>query len=135
MITIPNTTCVAGALLLVQDTIPSMYALCFYVTKRGSFGSKNLLLWEWKQVTEFGAIMRKAHEICFIAQGNYVEVSTEMILLLTLVKVHYKEGSEFDGIDTSCEKDWPATTTFKDLPRVKITTCRRKAMRKNIHLM
>ena len=48
--------------------------------------------------------MRKVHELCFIVQGNCVEVSTEMILLLTLVKVHYEEGNELGVIDTSREK-------------------------------
>ena len=79
--------------------------------------------------------MREVHELFFIVQGNCVEVSTEMILLLTLVKVHYKEGNEFDIINNSCEKDWLATTPFRDISYVKMTTCRRKAARKNITLI
>ena len=131
MITIPNIT----RLLLVQDSIFSMHALCFYVTNQRSFESKNFLLWEWKQVANIETIIRKVRQLYFIVQGNRVAVFAEMILLLTVVKVYYEECNEFDVINTSCEKDWSATTPFKDLPHAKMTTCRRKAMMKNIPLM
>ena len=88
MITIQSTTRVAGALLLVQNSIHSMHGLCFYGIKRESFESKNLLLSEWKQVANFEAIMRKARELCFVVQRNRVEVSAEIILILALVNVH-----------------------------------------------
>ena len=41
----------------------------------------------------------------------------------------------FYVIDTSCEKSWPATTPFKDLPRVKMKTCPAETRRKNMPLM
>ena len=122
MITIPNCTCFAGALLLIQDLLRSMHALHFYATKHGDFESENLLLAEWKILVEFEGIMRKAHELCFIVQGRRPEIAAELIVLLTLLKVHYEEGNVFYVIDTSCEKSWPATTPFRDLPRFKMTT-------------
>ena len=90
---------------------------------------------EWKIFAEFEAITRKAHELCFIVQGNRPEIAAKLIVLPTLLKIHYEEGNVFYVIDTSCEKLWPATTPFKDLPCVKMTTCSANVARKNIPSM
>ena len=100
MITLSNTTRVAGALLLIQDSIQSMHALCHYITKSGNFEPKNLTHAEWKQVVKFEAIMRRAHLLCFDSQGDHMEVATEMILQLALLKVHYEEDTMYDVVDT-----------------------------------
>jgi len=48
MITLPNTTRVAGAWLLIKDALRSMTALGYHAFQNTTFGANNLLHDEWK---------------------------------------------------------------------------------------
>ena len=90
MITLTNTNRVAGALLLIQDSIQSVHALRYYGTKSEKFEPKNLTHAERKQIAKFETVTRRAHILCFDSQGYQVEVAAEMILQLVVLKVYYE---------------------------------------------
>lgn len=125
MIPLPATTRISGALLLIQSFLRSMHALAYYATRTDGFASKWLTPGQCHQLAQFEAIMRKAHMLGFEVQTDRPEVAAELPLLLTLLINHYNDDTEFEVVDTS--KDWPATTLFEDLPRMKMTTDSTKA--------
>eukprot|EP00957_Ditylum_brightwellii_P083504 6348498-Ditylum_brightwellii.AAC.1 len=95
MINLPNKTRIAGALLMIEDCLRS------------------------QQLAEFYIVMRLAYSLSFHSQGDRPEVRAEMFYCLSTTKVHYKNATTFEVVDL--EKDWPAATPFKDLPRKRMT--------------
>ena len=56
---------------------------------------------DWKQLTEFEAVMRKACQFCFDVQADRVEVACEIIFLLSSMKMAHEETIIYDVIDTT----------------------------------
>ena len=62
-------------------------SLKFYAIDCDEFVNNNMVSLEWRHMAEFEAIMRKAHQLYFDAQGNRSEVAAEIISLLSLLKM------------------------------------------------
>eukprot|EP00986_Skeletonema_menzelii_P010506 scaffold5115_cov146-Skeletonema_menzelii.AAC.6 len=119
MINLPNKTRIAGVLLMIEDCLRSVHALRFYSLQCTNFYHLCLSPAEWQQLAEFHAVMSIAYSLSFHSQSDRPEVGAEMFYRLSTTKVHYENATTFEVVDI--EKDWPATTPFKDLPRKKMT--------------
>ena len=70
--------------------------------------------------------MRNTHELCFDAQSNLLEVNTEAIYLLLLVKLKFQDEDEFG--DAYFSKIWTADTNFANIPSATIEINNEKAL-------
>lgn len=119
MINLPNKTRIAGVLLMIEDCLRSVHSLRRYSLQCTNFYDYCLSPAEWQQLAEFYAVMSLAYSLSFHSQGDRPEVASEMFYRLSTTKLHYETTTTFEVVDL--EKDWPATTPFKDLPRKKMT--------------
>lgn len=117
VVSVPNTTRVGGAQIMMQGALRSLHALRLYGGINAKFEEKLPTASQWNQVAEFSGIMDPAFELCLTSQTDRPEESSEMILRLAMLKAHYGYMQAFDVVDTS--QKWGAETPVQDLPTVK----------------
>jgi hypothetical protein len=129
---LPNSTRIAGVLLVIQHALRSMHALRLYASDCTALENKILTLAQWEQMAQFESVIRKAMYFCFDVQGNRVEIAGEMPLTLLVLWANYKYKKEYDVVDVNSKDKWTADTSFDNLPRVKMTSSRAKAQQQNL---
>jgi hypothetical protein len=60
-----------------------------------------------------------------------VEVGGEMVLSLAMMKEAYENDDVYHVVDVNA-KEWPASTPFQDLPRVKMAATETAAQQHDI---
>ena len=125
VVSLPNGTRVGGALLLIQNLLRSVSALRYYSTMCDPFEKLNLTRDEWRQLSQFEAIMRKSLLLCFDTQGDRPEIAAEIVLTIAELKSQYLYTDTYEVVNVD-NGSWEATTLFKDLPRVTMTTNKEK---------
>lgn len=129
---IPNSTRVAGALLLIQDLLRLIHALDYFSCKCEKYKKLQLNRDQWRQLAQFESIMRPAMVICFDSQGDRPEIAGEMVLAIILIHANYKQERFYDVVDVDRKGGWQPNKKFHELPRVRMTTDRNMSMKKNI---
>ena len=132
VVSLPNSTRVAGALILLQDSIRSLHSLCYYALKCEKFEALCLNRIQWKQLTQFEAVMNPAMRLCFDSQGDRPEIAGEMPLTVIHLKVGYQYQEVYDVVDVDFVSEWVANIPFYQLPTIKMTTNPEKATKENI---
>ena len=67
-----------------------------------------------------------AHELCFNAQSDWLEVTAEAIYLVLLMKLQWKDEDEFNVADIS--KGWTEDTKFSNHPSATMEINDEKAL-------
>jgi hypothetical protein len=116
---LPNDTRVAGAWNLMQDSLRLMFVLAHYGEHNDEFFEKSLSKRQWETLAQFEAIISTCGKLCFSSQSDRVEVGGEMVLSLAMMKEAYENDTVYNVVDVNA-KEWPASTLFRDLPRVKM---------------
>ena len=70
--------------------------------------------------------------ICFDSQGDCVEIAGEMVLVLIELKVNYECEDMYNVVDVNDYDKWVATTPFRKLPWIQMTTNREMSIARNI---
>ena len=120
MINLPNDTRVAGALLMIQDTLRSMCALRYYASRCTALERIMIGREQWRQLAQFEAIMTPGMKLCFDVQGDRAEIAGETVLVLTMLKVDFEEQHVWSVVNVDAN-GWNVSDPFHTLPMVKMT--------------
>ena len=127
IIFLPSTVRVAGAHLLVQNSLRSMHGLKYYATQCESFSPLCPTQQQWRQLAQFEAIMRPVMTLCFSSQSDRPEVGGEMVIALLELMVDYEDMDTFSVVDVDCGGEWSPDREFSSLPRKEMTISEKKA--------
>ena len=131
MIKLPNDTRVAGALLLIQDALRSLFALRYFATVNEGLDKMMIKPEQWRQLAQFEAIMRPGMKLCFDVQGDRPEIAGETVLALAILKSDFAEENIYKVVDVDAA-GWSADTPFNSLPMVEMTNDPNVSTLKNI---
>lgn len=134
-ISLPNSTRVAGAWLLIQDTLRSKHSLELFAHINSKFREVFLCQNDWKQLAQFEAIMRAGMSLCFDTQSDRVEVAGEMVLALIMTMKAFEFDKTYEVVDLVGDEEWPANTPFRDLPKIKMTVDFELAVKEKLPMM
>jgi hypothetical protein len=133
---LPNSTRVGGVWLLIQGALRSKHTLAFYAAKNSQFMKVTISQDKWVLMAQFEGIMRSGMRLCFEKQGDRVEINGELVLALIMTKINFAYEDTYDVVDVMDEsKEWRASSAFKDLPVVKMTTNPERAQKEGLPLM
>jgi hypothetical protein len=128
---LPCTTRVAGALIVHQQSLRSMHAWRFYSSCCDGFEALLPTRAQWRCIAQFEAVMRSGMALCFHSQKDRVETAGEMVLALVELSANYQSHDVYEVVHVDGDA-WLATTSFDDIPRVKMTISKETATAKNI---
>ena len=129
---LPNSTRIAGVVLLFQRFLRSLHGLRYYAMQRPEFARLMLSPLQCRQIAEFEAVMRPTQKICFDFQQDRVEVRAETALTLINLKVDYEDNEIYEVIDVGGVKEWEPNCSYDKLPTIKVATTNEVAEANNI---
>lgn len=119
---LPNSTRIAGIVLLFQSFLRSLHGLRYYATQRPAFARLMPSHLQCRQIAEFEAVMRPTQKICFDFQQDRVEVGAETPLTLINLQLDYQDNRIYDVVDVGGVKEWEPNCPFDKLATVKVST-------------